>query len=352
MSHLRENPHRTSLQNNNNNSSSGDHSKAHPLIPKRICNKIIFTEDMLIDRSAAEVIAPVDRTEKDCETKFGSNKPISLLDLAFYSMGAKKDRGTVDREESKGHALALLSSDLQQVTASAHAIVDDPTIPEIRALRTVRSEPSDSIILGTDSKTVSEILLPNLDTNFLLCPFEKGEERTRAKREDPTCGPRCSNVESSSESGSELPSQNQEAQACVPSSLDHKNSTESQILASNEHLNTTMSSSKQQGSQLQRQNTDSPRPRSRAIAIKSQERCAAELAMSQSEVSSEKMYDWATWRMYNRIVDHRRNQRFTSPEFTSLPVEQPQAYNHSQVSTSNILSPDYIYDGEVFELDI
>jgi hypothetical protein len=96
------------------------------------------------------------------------------------------------------------------------------------------------------------------------------------------------------------------------------------------------------------------RPRSRSIAIKrTHHRCAEELAASQTEESNERMYNWATWRMYNRIVDHRRYQNFGAPGPlpVSAPHSKPQPAQDSDL-WSSIGSSDLAYDGEVFELEI
>jgi hypothetical protein len=99
------------------------------------------------------------------------------------------------------------------------------------------------------------------------------------------------------------------------------------------------------------------RPKSKAIAIKRNNRCPEECSASLSEASSERMYDWATWRMYNRIVDHRRNQRQSMR--TSLPPlamdhHANQILPHPDMHADRFESrgaADYIHDGEVFELD-
>jgi hypothetical protein len=96
-------------------------------------------------------------------------------------------------------------------------------------------------------------------------------------------------------------------------------------------------------------------PRSRAIAIKNRDPCAEDSTSSQNEATSERMYDWATWRMYNRIADHRRNQRLSVPSSLPSPAEQPDSLREQHMTfTSNrhLLSSDYVQDGEVFELDI
>lgn len=92
--------------------------------------------------------------------------------------------------------------------------------------------------------------------------------------------------------------------------------------------------------------------RSRSIAIKTPQNASY---ASQSEInatdeesaSNERMYDWATWRMYNRIVDHRRNQRLPS---SSHMLPEPSSNLHTMSVPGP--SPDYFHDGEVFELEI
>jgi hypothetical protein len=98
------------------------------------------------------------------------------------------------------------------------------------------------------------------------------------------------------------------------------------------------------------------RPRSRAIAIKRSKRCSDDMASGHSKESSEKMYDWATWRMYNQIVDHQRNQRLNVPGPLSVAPEHPAHHDASQTAlayaSSQTSSSDYIHDGEVFVLEI
>jgi hypothetical protein len=102
------------------------------------------------------------------------------------------------------------------------------------------------------------------------------------------------------------------------------------------------------------------RPKSKAIAIKrNNNRCPEECSASLSEASSERMYDWATWRMYNRIVDHRRNQRQTTmrtslPPLAMLDHHANQLLPHPDMHADRFErrgAADYIHDGEVFELD-
>mmetsp|Transcript_34973 Transcript_34973/g.69441 ORF Transcript_34973/g.69441 Transcript_34973/m.69441 type:complete len:306 (-) Transcript_34973:165-1082(-) len=92
--------------------------------------------------------------------------------------------------------------------------------------------------------------------------------------------------------------------------------------------------------------------RSRSIAIKSPQLLghvsqADTVAAEEDSASNERMYDWATWRMYNRIVDHRRNQRLSSPSLV-----QPEASTAlSTMAISHTALDDYDH-GEVFEMEI
>ena len=107
----------------------------------------------------------------------------------------------------------------------------------------------------------------------------------------------------------------------------------------------------QQGQQPQWADNTS-RPGSRAIAINNRDQRAEDLTLSQNEAHSERMYDCATQRMYNRIVDHRRNQRFSAPSSLPSPgVEQSDSL-HGYFTSNHLPSSDYVHDEEVFELDI
>ena len=115
------------------------------------------------------------------------------------------------------------------------------------------------------------------------------------------------------------------------------------------------------------------RPRSRSIAIKNPRpssgyypgTSASQLelvAAEEDSVSNERMYDWATWRMYNRIVDHRRSQCISSSSqqqaagtSRSSIATDPPVYSFGgamNVPLDSISPTNYVYDEEVFELDI
>lgn len=92
--------------------------------------------------------------------------------------------------------------------------------------------------------------------------------------------------------------------------------------------------------------------RSRSIAIKSPQPLphvshADAMAAEEDSASTERMYDWATWRMYNRIVDHRRNQRMSSPS-----LAQPEATITSTAMTLPHTTQDDYDHGEVFEMEM
>jgi hypothetical protein len=90
------------------------------------------------------------------------------------------------------------------------------------------------------------------------------------------------------------------------------------------------------------------RPRSRSIAIERTHLCAEELAASQTGESNDRMYDRATWRMYNRIVDHRRYQTSGAPG--PLPVSVP--HWKPQPAQDSNLSIGSSCDEEVYELEV
>ena len=119
----------------------------------------------------------------------------------------------------------------------------------------------------------------------------------------------------------------------------------------------------------------SPRSRSRAIAInssretesKSREQILEETR--KSEAAAE--YDWATWRMYNRIIEHRRKHPVTylpeEEEEEREPVEGGEYSTKgdrststenlrptSLLSTGTSKSTEDLHEdhGEIFELDL
>jgi hypothetical protein len=80
----------------------------------------------------------------------------------------------------------------------------------------------------------------------------------------------------------------------------------------------------------------------------------------EAESNNEQMYDWATWRMYNRIIDHRRNQQLAMAGTPSVPYSNgylPTAMGQTYAlpgpvpcgSTPTLRDE---LDGEVFEIDI
>jgi hypothetical protein len=98
--------------------------------------------------------------------------------------------------------------------------------------------------------------------------------------------------------------------------------------------------------------------RSRPIAIRRRTPDEGE----ESEASCELMYDYATWRMYTRISSHRQKQSLRTLQHPALAApggveEQVVFTNQTPTQGSlgeepNLSSKDYVYDGEVFEMDI
>jgi hypothetical protein len=112
------------------------------------------------------------------------------------------------------------------------------------------------------------------------------------------------------------------------------------------------------------------RPRSRAILIKRTNNANVNVDDLEEEIhgDSDGMYDWATWRMYNRIIDHRQKYPVKLNEGASINAGQTSQFtshspqwNHSS-DHGNLLAceatypmpiqhSDYSPEGEVFEFD-
>ena len=98
------------------------------------------------------------------------------------------------------------------------------------------------------------------------------------------------------------------------------------------------------------------RPKSQSIMIKRSRGCEDSMFLDNS---SERMYDWATWRMYHRITSSRKDR---------VASIRPMDYDHEGASISatkvhgdsalknldddSLLSIDYSHLGEVFEIDL
>jgi len=107
--------------------------------------------------------------------------------------------------------------------------------------------------------------------------------------------------------------------------------------------------------------------KSRAIAIHRSTTIQPEDVDELYAQESEKIYDQATWRMYNRIVDHRRNHQsdlsmattqrqpsVVSDDYQTLNTLR--ALNNIHFDSLSIDNDDGAYspgdDGEIFELDL
>lgn len=113
-------------------------------------------------------------------------------------------------------------------------------------------------------------------------------------------------------------------------------------------------------------------PRSRAIPIKRgrpslQQAPSREShdeddpTWSEDEAEMERMYDWSTWRLYHRILEHREKHPLTASYYHD--VEQSQAFGGSARSTSGggregASRASHVHfersplEGEVFELEL
>jgi hypothetical protein len=67
---------------------------------------------------------------------------------------------------------------------------------------------------------------------------------------------------------------------------------------------------------------DSRRPRSAAIAIKRDPSTSVASPVHGDDDDADRTYDWATWRMYNRIADYRQKRSSRIPVVTTLDTQQ------------------------------
>jgi hypothetical protein len=93
------------------------------------------------------------------------------------------------------------------------------------------------------------------------------------------------------------------------------------------------------------------KPKSQSIAIKTP-RCYEDCYGSEN--SSEKIYDWATWRMYHRIMSSRKS-RHTSvapfPLYSDGKSDGSYLQSDLNISGSNFMS-ESLRDGEMFHLEM
>jgi hypothetical protein len=109
----------------------------------------------------------------------------------------------------------------------------------------------------------------------------------------------------------------------------------------------------------------SERPRSRAISIKRTTNANVNVEDDLEEIRGD--YDWATWRMYNRIIDHREKYPVKlNEDTTSINAVQTSQYASPHWNRSsghgNLLACEATYpmpiqhsgyspEGEVFDFD-
>jgi hypothetical protein len=109
------------------------------------------------------------------------------------------------------------------------------------------------------------------------------------------------------------------------------------------------------------------RPRSRAIAIKrtrfnspsgDDSSSSGDNDGLQDGSFSDSMYDLATWRMFNRIIDHRQKHPVNVDSTSLSRNEKPardanlSSWDRSSVYDDGPTSIDYALDGEVFDMDM
>ena len=115
-------------------------------------------------------------------------------------------------------------------------------------------------------------------------------------------------------------------------------------------------------------NKNDRRVRSRAIAIKKPASAQETRELDDEEMricSNERMYDWATWRMYHRIMEHRLKHPvgtdydseaqpgMGSPTPTTRNAFLPMvAHENIQIAPAAHIHFDDLLEGEIFELEM
>ena len=142
----------------------------------------------------------------------------------------------------------------------------------------------------------------------------------------------------------------------VITTLRESESAHNNILYSNMNATTaTTSASPSNHHQAYRSDKNTSRPRSGAIAIKTHKNCSHKDDLASNKRCNERMYNIATWRMYNRILDHRRNQCVNNPTRLPMSDTEQQVCRYIDSKGQNLettISPESSLDGAVFELDI
>ena len=100
------------------------------------------------------------------------------------------------------------------------------------------------------------------------------------------------------------------------------------------------------------------RTRTRSIAIKQNPRSSRHYEDSEVDVSqSTRMYDMATWQMYNRIIDYRQrnplssNYHQDSAEASSISKSNEESTSEQPMTAKKVEILD-TFEGEVFQLDL
>lgn len=266
---------------------------------------------------------------------------LSLVDL--FSFGSKNAR----REIVNGGNLRD-SRDCSSSKNDASMVDFQVRVPTVRALRTVRG--NDSVNDG-QAAMISRILVPGLQSDLPRSPVwneEDGHHNARAR--EVVMNPRQHTGRTIRESARESSS----VRTPGPPTLTNQNQQRMQQATPNNTMSNTPPSYSHLPAQPWADNLR--RPRSCAIAIKNQNHYNPEEGMASTEESNERMYDFATWRMYNRIVDHRRIQQENGAPAQLPLAADPHAYNmnddrDADRDAGHYAPPASDY-GEVFELDI
>ncbi len=261
---------------------------------------------------------------KDLISPFGPNKRSSPIIQDIYK------QSTLQNVESR-------NGDTRTTAASAitpHIVIVGPEHSRVRR----RSRPTIESFHVPQTDVTQHACLPI--SSVKLNPAEYSAAEHHRRHETPLAN------ESRGDSTAEIPSVPFSHETrLVSRNQDTPRAINPKTRATGTNNNHTLTMSSPNNHKLQSR-------RSRSIAIKTPQHASyasqSEISASEEDsASNERMYDWATWRMYNRIVDHRRNQPLPSPsQRLSDPPINSFAMNASEPSS------EYFHDGEVFELEI
>jgi len=272
-------------------------------------------------------------------------KPNSSLALIDLLTQGGRERSCSTEDDKSGAAFGPVRNALAN-----HAIVEkeEAVLPDVRTLFRTLSPHKDSA-LTVDSKTPK-----SLGSHAPRMPDWHQDSNQRQRIKDSRCRTIHSDLlESPGEHRLQQTLKGVTRKTPIISGISEPSDNRMSAQRYQQHLSPN---------QLQRAayspQTGWQRQRSRAIAVKprSREQQQADEVAEFSEQSNQQMYDWATWRMYHRIVDYRRTKGFPRATSESSPENKDHSFayegepsNENMGQSLHCPQNDY---GEIFEMDL